>query len=268
MGYSSTREVDNFLAQALTSARPSSTTGGPVKLIEINNTRDFNRIPDSLVEYYISAADSEIDSILSNLYYTPFKKCSSGHSYLDEDINIPIVPSSSGSPPEDSSGEPDSSSSTTIVVDNATNLLPGDEIIIHNDATGEEEYAIVATLVDQYTFTVEDPVEGTFNADDEVRIIRNQFPAQVRNISARYAASFIYDKFFAAQADPNMSDYGKEMRNIAQSELNDVLNGKVHLKCARRRGDLFGQPYASSTHSLNEHPFGFNTTERNMSKLN
>ena len=60
--------------------------------------------------------------------------------------------------------------------------------------------------------------------DSEVRVLRSSFPPPLNQISARYAASYIYDKYFAAQADPNTSDYGKEMRAISAGQLNDILN--------------------------------------------
>lgn len=265
MGYSNIAEVDLFLAQALTSANPTNTTSGLSKLININNTRDLNRIPNATVEYYISTSDSQIDGILTQQYYTPFKKCANGQWNLDENINVPVT-SSSGSP-TDSSGDSGSTlPPNTVVIDSSINLVPGDEIVIHNDLTGEEEFATVATIVDQYTFTVTADLEGIFLATDGVRIIRNQFPPPLNQISARLAASAIYDKYFAAQADPNRSDYGKELRIMAIGALNDILAGKIHLKCARRRGDIFGNPWIDSSHSLNDQPFGFNSTERSMSR--
>lgn len=151
-----------------------------------------------------------------------------------------------------------------IEVSTAVNLIPGDEIVLHDDLTGDEEILIVETIVDQNTFTTTTDIEGTFLADNGVRIIRLRFPPPLNQISARYATSFIYDKYFAAQAQPNISEYGKEMRVVAMGQLNDVLNGKVIIKCAKRRGDIFGNPWLTDSYAHQDR--GYNTSERDMSK--
>jgi hypothetical protein len=48
-------------------------------------------------------------------------------------------------------------------------------------------------------------------------------------ISARFAAANLYDKHFASQVSPNISDYGKNLRNLGESDLNSVVNGRIRL---------------------------------------
>lgn len=263
MGYSTIDECDLILAQALTSSTPLAPSTSRVKLIDIGNTRDTNRVPDTTVEYYINLADSQIDGILSQQYFTPFDKCAHGEWMLDADLNAVAV-AGTEVPGTDTAGTPDATDGNIIEVSTAVNLVPGDEIVLHDDLTGDEEILIVLAIVDQNTFTTTTNVEGIFLADSGVRIIRLRFPPPLNQISARYTASFIYDKFFAAQAQPNISDYGKEMRTVAMGQLNDVLNGKIIIKCARRRGDIFGNPWLSDTYAHQDR--GYNTSERNMSK--
>ena len=262
MGYSNTLECDLILAQALTSATPETSSTQKVKLINIGNTRDLNRIPDTTVNYYIELADSEIDGVLNQMYFTPFSKCAHGEWLLDEDLNPTGLTDSGGI---DTSGNPISTPTKTIVVDSSCNLLPGDEILLHDDLTGLEEHQIIASIVDQNTFTTEDYIEGTFSVENNVRVIRIRFPPPLNQISARIAASFIYDKYFAAQANPNMSEYGKEMRKIADGQLNDILNGKTLIDCARRRGDFFGNPYLNSSYTHQKPYDGYNTSDRDKS---
>lgn len=250
----------------MTSGRPQETTIGLTQLIGIGgigNTRDTNRVPDETVQQYISYADSLIDGVLTQQYFTPFDKCANGQWLLDEDLNAVTVAGTAVAG-TDSSGDTVTADPTTIVVDSAVNLVPGDEIILRDDLLGVEEVAIVATLVDQNTFTVTTGIEGTFLVDSDVRVLRSQFPPPLNQISARYAASYIYDKYFAAQADPNTSDYGKEMRIMAAGQINDVLNGKIILKCARRKGDMFGNAYLDDSYAHRDR--GYNTPERDMSK--
>jgi len=267
MGYSSTVEVDHVLAQALTSAKPETPSTGRIKLINIGTTRNFNLVPDDTVEFYITLADSQIDGILSQQYFTPFDKCAHGEWLLDEDLNAEVVAGTEVAATDvDTAGAVVVTVSNTIVVDSAVNLVPGDEILIHDDASGNEELHIVKALVDQNTFTIEDEVIGTFLVANDIRIIRIRFAPPLNQISARYAASFIYDKFFAAQAEPNISDYGKEMRQIAMGQLNDILNGKILMKCGKRRGDLFGNPWLDSSYTHRQPYGGYQTSDRDMSK--
>lgn len=243
MGYASVIEVDLILAQALTSARPDGTSsGGKFNLINIGNVRDPNRVPTETVEYYISLADSQIDGILSQQYHYPFRKCVHGQWALDAPI---------------------SEYNQTVEVSDATNLVPGDEIVIRDDDTGLEENHIVSEVVDQYSFTTLDAI-GDFEGDN-VRVIRIGFPPPVNQISARLAAAFIYDKYFAAQNDPNESNYGNKMREVARGQLNDILNGKTILRepCARRIGDRFGNAYLDDAYAHRDR--GYATQDRNMS---
>lgn len=263
--------MDLILAQALTSGRPETTTAsGRTQLIGIGgiaHIRDTNRVPDDTVQQYISYADSLIDGVLTQQYFTPFKRCVNGQWALDEDLNAPAAEGTDAVVGTDTAGTVIATTSpTTIVVDDAVNLVPGDEILIIDDLLGTQEVAIVATLVDQNTFTVTSAIEGIFLVDSDVRVVRVQFPPPLNQISARYAASYIYDKFFAAQADPNTSDYGKEMRSVAAGQINDILNGKTILKCGSRRGDMWGNAYLDSSYTHREPYGGYHTDDRNMSK--
>lgn len=242
MGYASTAEVDLFLAQALTSARPD-TTFTKIALVNIGNVRDLNRIPNEVVEFFISTADSQVDGILSQQYKTPLKKCANGQWELDADI---------------------SEYNQIVELSDACNLVAGDEIVIR-DESGTEEYHTVSQVLDQYSVLTVDPIQTNFSGDN-VRVVRLQFPPPVNQISARFAASYIYDKYFAAQNSPNVSEYGQSMREFAMGQINDILNGKVILKCQRRVGDRVGNPWLDSSYAHRTPVDGYNTSDRDMSR--
>lgn len=243
MGYSTVNDVDIVLAQALTSARPDTTDRIP--LTDIGGVRDYNRIPNTIVEDYIRFADSQIDGILTQMYYVPLRVCANGQWELEVDIN---------------------EYNQNVIVTDAMNLVEGDVIRIIDDDTGTQERHQVATIVDEYTFTTVDAILTFFTATGEVRVVREQFPPPINQISARYAASFLYDKYFSAQNDPNVSEYGNKMRQVAMGQLNDILNGKTILKCQTRRGDLFGNPWADSAYAHRTPVDGYHTADRDMSQ--
>lgn len=243
MGYASIAEVELILPTALTSAKPTGTLN-KVNIVNIGNSRDLNRIPNEMLEYYISIADQTIDGILSQMYQMPLKKCPNGQW----DLDFPL-----------------SEYNQEIQLSDATNFVPGDEIIIRDDDTGIQEHHIVAIVVDQNTITTVSPIETNFEGE-EVRVFRLTFPPPISEISARLAASYIYDKFFSAQGSPNVSEYGLEMRKKAENRLNDILNGRTTLRCQRRIGDMFGNSYLDSRMALYEGPQEFSANERDISK--
>ena len=247
MGYASVIECDLILPQAVTSARPDQ-SGDKINLINIpganpSNPVGVNRIPDEVVEFYISLADSRIDGSISQLYKTPLVKCAHGEWELDSAIN---------------------EYNQIIELNPTHNLNPGDELIIRDEDTGVEEEHVVAMVIDQNSVTTLDPLTIPFDAG--ARVFRIAYPYPVNEISARFAAAFIYDKYFAAQNDPNVSEYGQEMRKIAMGRLNDILNGKIILYCQQRIGDRFGNPWLDSSYAHREPSGGYNTSERDLSR--
>ncbi len=229
----------------MTSARPDA-TGDKINLINIPGASTdpvgVNRIPNTVVEFYISLADNQIDGKLSQMYVTPLAKVAHGQWSLDADIN---------------------EYNQILELSSAVNLVPGDQIIIRDDATGIEELHTILTVLDQNRVTTVDPIV-TFFSGSTVRVFRLQFPPPINQCSARYAASFIYDKFFAAQSDPNMSEFGNELRNLAMGDLNDILNGRAILKGQQRIGDRFGNPWLDDLYALRDR--GFDATSRDLSQ--
>lgn len=245
--YSTIAEVDMILAQALTTAKPNTTS--PVRLVNIGNERDLNRVPDDTVNQYIRYADSQINSVISQQYQVPLKEC----QYAEEHI---VDSCEAGS--------------NIIVVATVPDLAVGDKIIIRCEARGLAELHTVTVITGNTTITLDSDILTMCASPYDcagMYIAKYGYPWPINQISSRYAASFIYDKYFSAQADPNVSNYGKEMRNIAMGQLNDILNGRTILNCQRRIGDRFGNPWLDSSYSHRTPVDGYNTGERNMSKI-
>lgn len=245
MGYSNIVEVELVLAQSLSSGRPNG-SGQKFNIINSTSTDQLalNRIPDEVLEFHINLADAEINGALTQMYKIPLKKCVQGQWTLDADIN---------------------EYNQIVEVSDAYNLVPGQEIIIRNDDTGDEEQHIINQVIDQYSFTVVDNIVTEFSGS-EVRVMRIDHPPPINLISARLAAASIYDKYFSAQNDPNISEYGKELRLLASGQINDILNGRTTLECQERIGDIFASPYIDSRYSLRELPQSFNSNAIDRSR--
>ena len=207
--YCSITQVDSILAQALTTSTPNS--DGKVSLWAIGNYRNRNQVSDAIVNQYIRWAQDEIDSNLSEMYRVPFHKVAHGEWGLEQDI--------------------DEYNPTNVVVSDATSLVPGDEIQIISTAFNPpiKETHIVATIIDDDEFTTVEPIFTNFPSGSETRVIFIGFPPAITFITARRAAANIYDKYFAAQASPDVSDYGNNLRNLAADQMSDILNGATIL---------------------------------------
>jgi len=224
MGYCTLEEVDSILAQALTSAT-NPTSQARRNLLKIGAVRDKNSISDTLAEQYIQWASQEIDSHISQLYKTPICELADFESALFSDL-------------DEYNG--------FIVLDANCPLCAGDNIILSYQ--GMEERHVIDEAVGEGIFSTESPIQFAFPAD--TRVIRVKFPDPLPWICSRLAAANIYDKFFASQQSPNMSDYGKSLREQARAKVNDVLNGRTILHGVTRIGRRLYDPTISDQYGL------------------
>jgi hypothetical protein len=63
------------------------------------------------------------------------------------------------------------------------------------------------------------------------------FPDPIPLISARLAASYIFDRLFSADQSPNESQYGAEERKLAINAIDSIITGTI---------TLFGQDYVGN----------------------
>lgn len=216
MGYCNTQDIENVIAQALTSATASSPNsfGTLSPLISIGNTLDKNLVSDSTVDYYIQMADREVDAALSELYNTPFCELSNFETVLYSDVY---------------------EYNPYIVTEKACPLAVGDEAIIIGD--GQEERHTISEVISSMIFATEDEIGYFFTADS--RVVRVSYPDPIRFISARKAAATLYDKYFSSEASPNTSKFGEYLRQLAFADINNILNGTTILHGQHRIGRRF-----------------------------
>ncbi len=228
MGYSTETDITKIMAQALTSATADShgnlnTLGN---LINLGNVLDKNLVATSDVNYYIQLADSEIDSILSQLYVTPFCESCNFETELFSAI--------------------DPSNETYIVLEKYCPLAAGD-IIILNDGAVEERHEI-DRVINGDTFSTLSEIQYAFPAG--TRLLRVAYVSPLRFVSARFSAANIYDKFYSSESSPNVSTFGDTLRGLAYDRLNDVLNGTIIMHGQQRIGRRFYNPNLVDQYAL------------------
>ncbi len=223
MPYSNSTQVELTLAQALTSANPSSLTS-PVKLATIGTRVSPVTIPPDEFNFFISQADAIINAALSQQYAVPLtERC---------DLSMRLL--------NDVSEYTD-----TISIDNYADLTIGDTLVI-TDGTNQDRL-VVASLESTTSFTVDTmPVSSYVTG---ARILRIKFPDPITFISARLAAANIYDKHLKAQTDPGKSDYGDTLRKMATKDLNNIREGRTIID-APRIGWRFANPNLVSRYTV------------------
>lgn len=227
MGYCTENDIEKTIAQALTTATAATTDdlGTLSNLLNVGNVLDKNLVPTTNVDYYIQLADSEIDGILSQLYKTPFCEKCDFETILFSDI---------------------SEYNEYIVLETYCPLAAGD-IVILTDGTIEERHEI-DTVVDGSTFSTVSEIQYDFSAG--TRILRVAYLPPIRFISARIASANIYDKYFSSESSPNTSDFGNQLRTLAYTRLNEVLNGSIILHGEHRVGRRFYNPNLVDQYAL------------------
>jgi len=228
MGYCIETDITRIIAQALTSAtaQTSDDLGTLSNLLNVGNVLDKNLVTTDDVSYYIQLADSEIDSILSELYATPFCEKVDFETELYSDL--------------------DPSNNTYIVIEKYCPLAAGD-IILLTDGTNEERHEI-DEVIGGDTFSTVTAIQYSFVAG--TRILRVTYPPPVRFMSSRLAAANIYDKYFSSESSPNTSNFGENLRGLAYDRLNDVLNGTIIMHGQHRIGRRFYNPNLVDQYAL------------------
>ena len=227
MGYCTETDIENTIAQALTSATSQSVDNltNLGNLVNIGRVLDNNLVTSDIVEYYIQLADQEINGLLSQLYETPFCETvdfeTTLYSAIDEYNNI-------------------------IILERPCPLSAKD-IILLKFGTTEERHEI-ETVLTPSTFETVDMIQYFFPADS--RILRVVYPAPLRFVSARLASANIYDKYFSAESSPNISSFGDKLRELANEKLNDILNGTIIMHGQQRIGRRFFNPNLVEQYSL------------------
>jgi len=214
MGYSSVALVEQILANALTRGTSSSM---PVEIINVGNqVRDTVRT-ENIIQY-VRWADEEIDAALSVIYKVPLRRMVKGEFDILANVAIGDV---------------------SLIIDDTSRFLIGDMVLVTDGTTSEKK--IISTITDETTMTFTLAFTDSFLAANSL-VQRIGYPDPIPFISARFAAANLYDKHFASQASPNVSDYGKALRTMAENDLNSVLNGRVHLLSQKRLGRRFFNP--------------------------
>jgi hypothetical protein len=204
MGYCTKQEVIYALANALTSGVPTSAPS-VVSITSIGNSIT-STVPTSELLQYIRWADQEIDGVLSSIYRVPLTRINQG--------SFPLAL--------------DALTADTYVIVNDATIFTEDDIVLIRDSVNFQEMQVAAyTTATKLSFTT--PLTSGYSSLD-TRIELIKYPEPIPLVSAKLAAAHLYDHHYAAQAEGNESNFGKELRKNAHNTLNLILGGAIMLK--------------------------------------
>jgi hypothetical protein len=120
-----------------------------------------------------------------------------------------------------------------------TNVLRGEV----NVTTDQVEFWIEETagIIDSYISTIyRVPLVKYKEPNYEVNPVtfEETYPHPIKMINARLTSANIYDRIIMANQEPNVSEWGKNIRSIAYDDLKLIQNGVIQLKgqtCTGRR---------------------------------
>lgn len=226
MGYSTIQQVSDALANAMIQGHAGNGITTPVPLINRGNL-PTNTINDALINDFISRADERIDSIFSSIYDVPFNRVVVSEHKLLSDAVL---------------------GATVLSVEDTSRITTDSYVMIVSSST---RYVLsIASITSATTLTLSTGLPDAYTTANYSRIQRQDYPPPIPLISRYIAAALMYDKYFAAQQAPNVSDYGKELRKLAVAYFNDVLSGRTTLHGQHRIGLRFAAATLLNEHNL------------------
>ena len=184
------------------------------------STKRSSITPQSAAEY-VEYAQQEIDSRLRPCYLTPLRRIKSFETYLENSIGA--------------------GTNITVTVHDSSVFNLGDLVRFQN--INDMETATITSFPSLTTFTVDSLQNPYSDTNGKVAIIK--FPNPVPIMTARLACSYLFDRLFVAEQEPDVSNYGKAQRTMAANSMDKILSGEIKLEgqefTGRRfvRGPLF-----------------------------
>jgi len=153
---------------------------------------------------FIRLAQQEIDARLRPMYVCPLRRMKIHETGIMNNISA--------------------GSNVTVVVHDSGQFAEGQMIRVQNKVEYEE--TTVSSIPNLTQVILTKLVRG-YDADSLISNL--EYPDPVPLITARLAASYSYDRLFAAEQAPDVSNYGKEQRKLATFSIDSILTGTVIL---------------------------------------
>jgi len=216
---------------------PENITIGDVTAINtLSGTR--SSISTDAAKKYLQYAAQFVDSKLSGLYLTPLRRV--------EEARSPIIANMMPS-------------SIDVMVHDVVKFREGACVRLI-DTNGEEVNRIreitdtfddgSGPLCNTRHLTLNSPTINAYDAGSKATIEMLIYPDPISIMTARYAVSLMFDRLFTTDGSPDVSNYGKAMRNMAREDLDAILTGQTRLKGQSFIGKRFARQSLYDTFKL------------------
>ena len=183
-----------------------SNIGVPVPGRSGNQGSKRSNLSPQEAQHYIEYASSYLDGRLRPYYSCPLRRIKSFETEILNDIT--------------------SHTSVTVLVSDSGSFGLGNLVRFQNKDVMETS---TITDVPSITSFVVGTVSGTYLVADNSRVSILEYPDPVPLVVAQMSAAFFLDTLFVSEQSPDVSNYAKTMRNIARSQIENILSGEVLL---------------------------------------
>jgi hypothetical protein len=153
---------------------------------------------------FIKLAQQEVDARLRPMYVCPLRRIKIHETGFKNNVT--------------------SGDNIRVVVHDTGAFAKGQLVRVQSECEYEE--ATIKEIVDLDRMILNN-LSSSYDADSLISIL--EYPDPVPLITARLAASYAYDRLFAAEQSPDISNYGDEMRKRAMFSIDSILTGTVIL---------------------------------------
>jgi len=182
---------------------------------------------------YIQFASQDIDSRLRSLYFCPLKTI--------KVFEVPLVANVAAG-------------STEIQVPDGQRFSAGDIVKVYDNSSSGRYMvqSVFNTPTRLNVILLDRKLDNSLAVSNNALVAKIGFPDPIPVICARLAVGMIIDREFVAETKPDISNYGKAQRIMANNDLDDVLNGTIRLEGQEHTGKRFVRsslrdtPHASS----------------------
>jgi hypothetical protein len=176
-----------------------------------------NSISTATASKFIYFATQFIDSRLSTIYVIPLIKIRK----ISINIIANIMPGS-----------------YDVMVEDVSAFFAGCTVHLSDDNGSEN--AMVGSIAENWIeggasvknfnhLTLATPTVQAYDAGSNAKVHLLVYPDPIPVLTARLACSFMFDKLFVAEQEPDISNYGKSLRNMSTLDMNGILSGQVRL---------------------------------------
>jgi len=184
-------------------------------------------ISTKTAQKYLEFAIQHVNASLSSVYLTPLKRVVVARSQIVHNM-LP--------------------SSTDVMVSDVTEFVVGGCVRLTD--TNGTEVGRIADIPSQFDegdgllcntrhLTLASPTLNAYDSGSLAIIEMLIYPEPVNQMTAMFAIAFAFDKLFSTDGSPDVSNYGKTMRNNAREMMDNIVGGITVLRGQQFRGKRF-----------------------------